>query len=71
MNDQGLVCIAGFVTILYSVYITAHVLAGSLIPDGLILSGCVGALCVLAGVKYQKNVYAKYEPAEESTEYQE
>jgi len=52
MSDKYTCYIGGMITILYTVYISAHVLAHTLIPNGIILSGAVGALCVLAGVRY-------------------
>lgn len=53
MNDKSLVCMAALIVITYSVYMLSHVLQGSLAPDGIILSGVIGAVCLLAGVKYQ------------------
>jgi len=44
----GMICVA----VIYGSYMMANAIAGQPIPDGAVLSGAVGAVCVLAGVEY-------------------
>lgn len=55
MTDKYLVCMGGFITIIYTVYMMANPHT-----DGIVLSTVIGAMCLLAGVHYQKtkNAYA-------------
>lgn len=68
MNDSDLIKIAVLVVITYSVYMLCHVLQGSLVPDGIILSGVIGALCLIGGVRYERNRARYYVPGDEETE---
>lgn len=54
MSDKYLVCIGGLIVIVYITYITAHVIAHSLIPDGILLSGVIAAIAYIGGVKVGK-----------------
>jgi len=59
---------AALVVASYAVYMTCHLLAGQPIPNGVLLSGIVGAVCVLAGVQYGLNKARNYIPPEDCTE---
>jgi len=54
MNDSGLVCMAGLIVGAYAIYMIFG--PGG---DGVILSAVIGAICLLAGVKYQNYVTRK------------
>ena len=51
MDQSGLMFIAALSVVTYTVYMVCHVLQGSLVPDGLILSGIIGFLGAVAGIK--------------------
>ena len=51
MDQSGLLRIAGLAVGTYSIYMICHVIQGSLVPDGLILSGIIGFLGAVAGLK--------------------
>lgn len=55
MKDPGLVCFGLFVVITYGIYMIFG--PGG---DGIIFGTVVGALCVLAGVKYEKMKQTRY-----------
>jgi len=50
MKDLGLVCMAGFIAVCYFIYM--YIGPGG---DGVIFGSVLGAICVLAGVKYERN----------------
>lgn len=54
MKDSTALGIAGMacVTATYATYLVTGAATGSLAPDGIILSGVVGAICALGGVIY-------------------
>ena len=52
MNDRRLITVAVLAVVTYSVYMICHVLQGSLVPDGLILSGIIGFLGATAGIRF-------------------
>ena len=54
MRDIGLICIGAMITIAYSVYIAAHVISRTAIPNGALLSGVIGALCAISGIVWGK-----------------
>ena len=51
MNDGAAKACVGMacVTAVYGVYMVTNALAGNEIPDGIVLTGIVGAVCGLAG----------------------
>jgi hypothetical protein len=51
MKDGALKACMGMacVTAVYGIYMVSNAIAGNEIPDGLILTGVVGAVCGLAG----------------------
>lgn len=51
---------AALVVVAYTVYIYSHVLTGQDIPNGVLLSGVIGAVCALGGVQYQKNKQRRF-----------
>jgi len=55
MTDKYLVCMGILITTIYITYITAHVIAHSLIPDGILLSGVIAVLAGIGGFKVGKN----------------
>ncbi len=54
MKDQTAIAIAGMacVSSVYAVYIVTGAAMHTLAPDGVILSGVIGAVCALGGVVY-------------------
>lgn len=44
----------GCVTAVYATYMMSHVIAGQPVPDGIVLTGVLGAVCGLAGYAYAK-----------------
>lgn len=54
MSDKYICFIAALIAVCYSVFIISHVVSGQSVPNGIVFGSCVGALCVLAGVKYEK-----------------
>ena len=53
MRDSGLVCMASLIVAAYAIYM---VFVGG---DGVIFASVVGAVCLLAGVKYQNYLTRK------------
>jgi len=51
MTDKYLCIMASLAVVCYVTYILAHVIAGSLVPDGILLSGVIASLGLFAGVK--------------------
>ena len=64
MNDKYLIRIAALVVCTYSIYMICHVIQGSLVPDGLILSGIVGLVAAIGGIKFG-GLANKHEPGQE------
>ena len=52
MQDTHLIVIASLAVVTYSVYMICHVIQGSLVPDGIILSGIIGFLGAVAGIRF-------------------
>jgi len=67
MNDNDLVKMGSLIVVCYSVYMICHVAQGTLAPNGLILSAVIGAICVLAGVKYERIRKESVSPSSEIT----
>lgn len=63
MNDTSLVKMAVLIVIVYSVYMFCHVIQGTLAPDGIYLSAVIGAVCLLAGKKYESERLAAIAPS--------
>jgi len=49
--DPEAIQLSGLIVGAYSIYMICHVIAGSLVPDGIILSGIIGTICTVCGVK--------------------
>ena len=49
--DPQAVQLSALIVVSYSIYMICHVLSGSLVPDGIILSGIIGTICTVCGVK--------------------
>ena len=50
MDQSGLMFIAALSVVTYTVYMVCHVLQGSLVPDGIVLSSILFFLGAVAGI---------------------
>jgi len=66
MDQSGLLSIGVLAVVTYSIYMLCHIWQGTLAPNGLLLSGVIGFLGLLAGIKW--NGFQQQKAGKESTD---